>query len=311
MSADDAAAREGDEWTAAVEESELLSEMGQDHDQEMFLAGQTSPMIFASAMLNFGVRQLLEVLVELAPPPAGRLDIEGNERPVTDPFSAVVFKVQAGMDSSHRDRLAYMRIVSGEFERGMVVTHAQTGKPFATKYAQAVFGRDRSTVDTAYPGDVVGLVNATALAPPGDTLFDGPKVQFPPIPSFAPEHFSTLRATTADKYKQFRKAMDQLDSEGVVQVLRNDTRGDMSPVLAAVGPPMQFEVVTARMKPSSTSTPSSNRSGTPSPDEPMRRAHPNSTGSAASRCSPGPTARSWRSSATSGVCSTSRRNIPT
>ena len=112
--------------------------------------------------------------------------------------------------------------------------------------AQAVFGRDRSTVDTAYPGDVVGLVNATALAP-GDTLYDGPKVQFPPIPSFAPEHFSALRATTADKYKQFRKAMDQLDSEGVVQVLRNDTRGEMSPVLAAVGP-MQFEVVTARMK---------------------------------------------------------------
>ncbi len=138
------------------------------------------------------------------------------------------------------------RIVSGEFERGMVVTHAQTGKPFATKYAQAVFGRDRSTVDTAYPGDVVGLVNAMALAP-GDTLYSGPKVQFPPIPSFAPEHFSVCRAESAGKYKQFRKAIDQLDSEGVVQVLRNEIRGDASPVLAAVGP-MQFEVVTARMK---------------------------------------------------------------
>ncbi|MEZ5210808.1 peptide chain release factor 3 [Gordonia sp. (in: high G+C Gram-positive bacteria)] len=237
---------EGDAWTAAVEESELLGEMGQDHDQEMFLAGQTSPMIFTSAMLNFGVRQLLEALVEFAPPPAGRTGIDGAERGVTDPFSAVVFKVQAGMDSSHRDRLAYMRIVSGEFERGMVVTHAQTGKPFATKYAQAVFGRDRSTVDTAYPGDVVGLVNAMALAP-GDTLYIDPKVQYPPIPSFAPEHFSSLRVTTADKYKQFRKAIDQLDAEGVVQVLRNELRGDASPVLAAVGP-MQFEVVTARMK---------------------------------------------------------------
>lgn len=246
MDADAALDREGDAWTTALEESELLSEMGQDHDQEMFLAGQTSPMIFSSAMLNFGVRQLLETLVELAPAPEGREDIADHLRAVTDPFSAVVFKVQAGMDASHRDRLAYMRIVSGQFERGMVVTHAQTGKPFATKYAQAVFGRDRSTVDLAFPGDVVGLVNATALAP-GDTLFDGPKVQFPPIPSFAPEHFSSLRATTADKYKQFRKAMDQLDSEGVVQVLRNDTRGDASPVLAAVGP-MQFEVVTARMK---------------------------------------------------------------
>ncbi|NED67080.1 peptide chain release factor 3, partial [Streptomyces sp. SID10244] len=94
--------------------------------------------------LNFGVRQLLETLVELAPPPTGRADVDGTVREVTEPFSAVVFKVQAGMDASHRDRLAYMRIVSGEFERGMVVTHAQTGKPFATKYAQAVFGRDRS-----------------------------------------------------------------------------------------------------------------------------------------------------------------------
>ncbi|MXP22899.1 peptide chain release factor 3 [Gordonia sp. HNM0687] len=246
LDADAAQEREGDEWTAAVEESDLLAEMGQDHDQEMFLAGQTSPMIFASAMLNFGVRQLLETLVELAPAPAGREDIDGAVREVTDPFSAVVFKVQAGMDTSHRDRLAYMRIVSGEFERGMVVTHAQTGKPFATKYAQAVFGRDRSTVDRAYPGDVVGLVNAMALAP-GDTLYIDAKVQYPPIPSFAPEHFSAIRVNTADKYKQFRKAMEQMDSEGVVQVLRNDLRGDASPVLAAVGP-MQFEVVTARMK---------------------------------------------------------------
>ena len=246
LDADAALAKEGDEWVTAVEESELLSEMGQDHDQELFLAGQTSPMIFASAMLNFGVRQLLQTLVELAPPPQGREAIDGTVREVTDPFSAVVFKVQAGMDSSHRDRLAYMRIVSGVFDRGMVVTHAQTGKPFATKYAQAVFGRDRSTVDTAYPGDVVGLVNAMALAP-GDTLYTDVKVQFPPIPSFAPEHFSICRAESAGKYKQFRKAIDQLDSEGVVQVLRNEIRGDAAPVLAAVGP-MQFEVVAARMK---------------------------------------------------------------
>ncbi|WP_299575694.1 peptide chain release factor 3 [uncultured Williamsia sp.] len=246
MPAADAQEREGDEWTAAVEESELLTEMGQDHDQELFLAGETSPMIFASAMLNFGVRQLLDTLVELAPPPAGRTSVDDVVREVTDPFSAVVFKVQAGMDASHRDRLAFMRIVSGEFERGMVVTHAQTGKPFATKYAQAVFGRDRATVDTAFPGDVVGLVNAMTLAP-GDTLYTDPPVQYPPIPSFAPEHFAVLRADSAGKYKQFRKGMDQLDSEGVVQVLRNDLRGDASPVLAAVGP-MQFEVVTARLK---------------------------------------------------------------
>lgn len=238
--------READAWRAAVEDSELLSATGADHDQTLFLAGATSPVIYASAILNFGVRQLLETLVRLAPAPGARLDVAGQARGPCDPFSAVVFKVQAGMDAAHRDRLAFMRIVSGIFERGMVVTHAQTGRPFATKYALTVFGRDRTTVDTAYPGDVVGLVNATALAP-GHTLFADASVQFPPIPSFAPEHFATLRARSAATYKQFRKAIEQLDSEGVVQVLRNDARGDSSPVLAAVGP-MQFEVVTARMR---------------------------------------------------------------
>lgn len=109
-----------------------------------------------------------------------------------------------------------------------------------------VVGRDRETVETAYPGDVVGLVNANALAP-GDTLYDGAKVQFPPIPSFAPEHFAVVRADSAGKYKQFRKGIEQLGTEGVVQLLRNDVRGDASPVMAAVGP-MQFEVVVARMK---------------------------------------------------------------
>ncbi|CAM2786004.1 peptide chain release factor 3 [Prescottella defluvii] len=246
MTPDQALEREGDEWATAAEESELLSATGQDHDQELFLAGQTSPVIFASAMLNFGVRQILDALIALAPPPRERLDITDKPREVTDPFSAVVFKVQAGMDTAHRDRLAFMRVVSGVFERGMVVTHAQTGKPFTTKYALTVFGRDRNTVESAYPGDIVGLVNANALAP-GHTLFSEKKVEFPPIPSFAPEHFSVLRAESASKYKQFRRAVDQLESEGVVQILRNDIRGDASPVMAAVGP-MQFEVVAARMK---------------------------------------------------------------
>lgn len=245
-SPDEAAAREGDAWETAAEESELLSAMGQDHDQELYLAGETSPVIFASAMLNFGVHQILDALVELAPPPRAWETVSGTPRETTDPFSAVVFKVQAGMDAAHRDRLAFMRVVSGEFERGMVVTHAQTAKPFTTKYALTVFGRDRTTVETAYPGDVVGLVNATALAP-GDTLYTGKKVQFPPIPQFAPEHFAVVRAQSLGKYKQFRKAIDQLAAEGVVQILRNDTRGDANPVMAAVGP-MQFEVVTARMK---------------------------------------------------------------
>jgi len=246
LDADAAAAREGVDWTNAVEESELLSISGADHDEQEFLAGRTSPVIFGSAVLNFGVRQLLDTLVDLAPPPGAREDVDGVARPVTAPFSAVVFKVQAGMDSAHRDRLAYIRICSGTFERGMVVTNGASGKPFTTKYAQSVFGRERSTVDTAFPGDVVGLVNALTLRP-GDTLYTEAPVRFPPIPNFAPEHFTVLRCDSAGKYKQFRRAVEQLDSEGVVQVLRNEIRGDAVPVLAAVGP-MQFEVVAARMR---------------------------------------------------------------
>ena len=247
--------KEADTWETAAEETELLAADGAVHDQELFLDCTTSPMIFASAMLNFGVHQILDTLCELAPAPGARLGDQAavaasqsamdNGREPGDEFSGVVFKVQAGMDKKHRDSLAFMRVVSGEFERGMQVTHAQSGRSFSTKYALTVFGRTRSTVETAYPGDIVGLVNAGSLAP-GDTIYTGKKVQFPPMPQFAPEHFRTLRAKSLGKYKQFRKALEQLDSEGVVQVLKNDARGDAAPVMAAVGP-MQFEVMQARM----------------------------------------------------------------
>jgi peptide chain release factor 3 len=235
----------GVDWVNAVEECELLSADGGDHDQEAFLRGETTPVLFTSAALNFGVNQLLDNLVRLAPPPGAQKDAEGNPRPVESPFSAFVFKVQAGMDSAHRDRIAYARVCSGTFERGDVLTHAATGKPFVTKYAQSVFGQQRSTLDSAWPGDVIGLANAAALRP-GDTLFRDVPVEFPPIPSFAPEHFAVARGTDPSKHKQFRKGIEQLDQEGVVQVLRSDRRGDQAPVLAAVGP-MQFEVACHRM----------------------------------------------------------------
>ena len=240
-----AAEQEGDAWRVAVEESELLEAMGQVHDQAAFLAGITTPVLFGSAVLNFGVRQLLDTLLELAPPPGPRPDVDGLPRPLDRPFSAFVFKIQAGMDSAHRDRLAYVRVCSGVFERGSVVTHSATGKPFATKYAQQVFGRDRETIDLAYPGDVVGLVNASALRV-GDSLYVEEAVTFPPIPSFAPEHFAVCRAVDSGRYKQFRRGIEQLEQEGTVQVLRSDLRGDQAPVLAAVGP-MQFEVAEHRM----------------------------------------------------------------
>ncbi|MCW2572049.1 MAG: hypothetical protein JWO88_2107 [Frankiales bacterium] len=242
----EAAETEGDAWTFAVEESELLEAMGQQHNQDAFLEGKTTPVLFGSAVLNFGVRQLLDTLLELAPPPGPRPDEKGEPRELDTPFSAFVFKVQAGMDSAHRDRLAFVRVCSGVFERGSVVTHSATGKPFATKYAQQVFGRERSTVDVAYPGDVVGLVNASSLRV-GDSLYIDEPVTFPPIPSFAPEHFAVVRAKDSGRYKQFRRGIEQLEQEGVVQVLRSDLRGDQAPVLAAVGP-MQFEVATHRME---------------------------------------------------------------
>jgi peptide chain release factor 3 len=235
----------GIDWDRAVEESELLEADGADYDSETFLGCESTPVLFTSAALNFGVNQLLDVLVQLAPPPSGQVDVDGHRRPTEAPFSAFVFKVQAGMDSSHRDRIAYARVYSGTFERGDVLTHAATGKPFVTKYAQSVFGQQRSTLDAAWPGDVIGLANAAALRP-GDTLYRDVPVQYPPIPSFSPEYFAVARGTDPSKHKQFRKGIEQLEQEGVVQVLRSDKRGDQAPVFAAVGP-MQFEVATHRM----------------------------------------------------------------
>ena len=245
FTADKALELESDVWQTAVDESDLLEMEDQDHDQETFLAGKSTPVMFASAVLNFGIHKLLDMLVDLAPAAEAREDKNDVPRDVADPFSGFVFKVQAGMDSNHRDRLAYIRVCSGVFERGSVLTHAATGKPFATKYAQQVFGRDRDVVDEAFPGDVVGLVNASALRV-GDSLYLDKKVEFPGIPTFSPEHFMVIRAKDSSKYKQFRRGIEQLDHEGVIQVLRSELRGDQAPVLGAVGP-MQFEVAEDRM----------------------------------------------------------------
>jgi peptide chain release factor 3 len=243
---DEAREREGAAYEAAEEELELLNEIGADIDMPSFLAGESSPVLFGAALPNFGVRRLLNAMCELAPAPKPRADADGDQRPVDAPFSGLVFKVQANMDRAHRDRVAFVRVCSGRFERGMVLTHAATGRPFATKYAQAMFGQERETLETAFPGDVIGLVNATALRP-GDTLYADQPVEYPPIPSFAPEHFGVVRCKDAGKYKQFRRGIDQLDTEGVVQVLSSDLRGDQAPVLAAVGP-LQFDVVLHRLE---------------------------------------------------------------
>ncbi|PJE99634.1 peptide chain release factor 3 [Streptomyces carminius] len=241
-----AAAEESADWERAVEELELLRADGAEHDRSAFLAGKSTPVFFGAAVSNIGVRLLLDALVDLAPAPGARELAGGGHRPVGAPFSGLVFKVQANMDRSHRDRIAFVRVCSGVFERGMTVIHAASGRPFATKYAHSVFGQDRSSVDLAYPGDVVGLVNAAALRV-GDTLYSGKPAVFPPMPTFAPEHFAVARPADIGRSKQFRRGIAQLDEEGVVQVLVSDRRGEQAPVLAAVGP-MQFEVVTHRME---------------------------------------------------------------
>jgi peptide chain release factor 3 len=199
----------GVDWDHAVEESELLSADGSDYDREQFLSGAATPVLITPAALNFSVNQLLDVLVELAPPPGGALDIDGAWRAAESPFSAFAFKVQAGMDSAHRDHIAYARVCSGTFERGDVLTPATTGKPFVTKYAQSAFGQRRATLDTAWPGDVIGLANAAALRP-GDTLYRDVPVQYLPIPSFSPEHFAVVRGSNPSKHKHFRRGIEQL-----------------------------------------------------------------------------------------------------
>jgi peptide chain release factor 3 len=244
LSASQAAGRFGEDWHRAVEELELLAMTGADHDPAAFAAAQITPVLFGAAVASIGVRQLLDVLADHAPPPTPRADHTAAARPLEAPFSGFVFKIQANMNPAHRDQVAFVRVCSGRFERGMVVHHAGTGRPFATKYAQQIFGRDRDTIDHAYPGDVIGLVNATTLGI-GDTLYAGPPVAFPPLPSFAPEHFAVIRTSDTTAYKRFRR-IGQLDAEGVVQMLRSDRRGEQAPVLAAVGP-MQFDVALARL----------------------------------------------------------------
>lgn len=247
LSPEQAETEVGEDWTSAREEYDLLLDSGGEFDEERFRDATATPVLFGAAVLNFGVRHLLDLVVDLAPRPAPREDADGAARPLDGEFSAFVFKVQTGMDPAHRDQVAFARVCSGVFERGMVVTNATTKRPFATKYVQQVFGQKRSTVDTAYPGDVIGLVNATALRV-GDTLYSGkPAVRFPGLPQFAPAHFAVATPSDLSKAKQFRKGIDQLGAEGVVQLLTSDLRGDGAPVLAAVGP-MQFEVATHRME---------------------------------------------------------------
>jgi peptide chain release factor 3 len=231
---------------AAADELALLEGVGADHSQEAFLAGETTPVFFGSALWNFGVRLVLDSLIELAPSPGPRDDVAGALQPLEGQCSGAVFKVQANLDPRHRDRVAYMRVCSGRFVRGMTLVNHRTGRSLSTKYASQMFGQERASIDDAVPGDVVGLVNAGGLKI-GDTLSEDGTVAFPPIPTFAPEHFMIARNLDTSRYKQFRRGVSQLEEEGVIQVLRHPERGDGQPVLAAVGP-MQYDVTRYRLE---------------------------------------------------------------
>ncbi len=242
---DAALAEFGDDWRRAVEELELLDAVDARIDRGRFLAGELTPVLFGSALSNFGVQPLLETIAALAPAPAPRPAADGDPRALDAPFSALVFKVQANMDPRHRDRIAFLRICSGRFERGMRATNARTGRPLSLDHAHEVFARDRAVVDTAYPGDVVGIVNAADVRV-GDTVYLDEPVTFGAIPTLAPEHFVNARNRDPSRHKQFRRGLAQLDEEGVVHLLRRLDE-DPVPVLGAVGP-LQFEVATERLR---------------------------------------------------------------
>ncbi|MFO7547944.1 MAG: peptide chain release factor 3 [Acidimicrobiia bacterium] len=231
--------------TRAAQELGLLEAVEADHDQKRFLAGESTPVFFGSALWNFGVRLLLDAVVGLAPAPHPRVGSSGDPIPLTADLSGFIFKIQANLDARHRDRIGFMRVCSGRFERGMSLVNHRTGRSLSTKHAHQVFGRDRETVDVAYPGDVVGLVNATDLRM-GDSLSVDGKAEFPPIPTFAPEHFRVARNLDTSRDKQFRKGISQLDDEGVIQVLATAEGGTREPILAAVGQ-LQFDVAAYRL----------------------------------------------------------------
>lgn len=233
-------------WAVAEEELELVGEFADEFDAEAFARGECIPMLFGSAAWNFGVGLLLDTLRELAPSAQPRATADGTPRPVAAPFAALVFKVQANMDPRHRDRVAFIRICSGVFERGMRVTNARTGRSLALNFAHEVFGQDRASIDEAFPGDVLGVVIGGDVRV-GDTLHIGAAVEFPPIPTLTPESFVTVSNRDVNRHKQFRRGLEQLDQEGVVHVLRREYSQDPVPVLAGVGP-MQFEVAVERLK---------------------------------------------------------------
>ncbi|MBQ7496410.1 MAG: peptide chain release factor 3 [Selenomonas sp.] len=234
-------------WQALQDDLELLNEAGEDFDLERIAAGELTPMFFGSAMTNFGVQNFLEEYIRLAPTPAPRNSSDGEICPDDEKFSAFVFKIQANMNPAHRDRLAFIRICSGKFERNMNVWHERSGKMLKLAQPQQFLAQDRQIIDTAYPGDIVGLFDPGVFGI-GDTICDeGHKFKFADFPVFPPEKFARVSAKDTMKRKQFVKGIEQLTQEGAIQLFQQAGAGTESYIVGTVGT-LQFEVLEYRLK---------------------------------------------------------------
>jgi peptide chain release factor 3 len=230
--------------TELLEGVHLLEAAGTRFDVAAYRAARQTPVFFGSALSNFGLESFLAALVELAPPPQPRAADIGLVDPAAEDFSGFIFKIQANMNPRHRDRVAFLRVCSGVLTKDMLVRNARLDEPVRLSRPSRFFGRERETVETAYPGDVVGLVNPGRFAI-GDTLYAGTKVRYARIPHFPAEFFGALRLRDV-KYKQFDEGIRQLEEEGLMQVVF-PIYGKREPILGVVGA-LQFDIVEARMR---------------------------------------------------------------
>jgi len=226
------------------DEIELLEGAANPFELEHFLKGSQTPVFFGSAINNFGVKELLDAFVELAPAPGSRDAVQRSVKPEEKDFSAFAFKIQANMDPAHRDRIAFFRICSGKFKKGMMVRHHRLGKDVKIANAVIFMSKDRTHVEAAYPGDIIGIHNHGTIKI-GDTFTTKELLKFTGIPSFAPEMFRRVRLKDPMKRKQLHKGLVQLSEEGAVQVFKMMLSGDY--ILGAVGV-LQFDVTVARLQ---------------------------------------------------------------
>jgi peptide chain release factor 3 len=232
------------EWEHARHDIELVQTAAPAFDEEQFAQGKQTPMFFGSAINNFGVREVLDALVDLAPAPGMRPAMQREVKPEEAKFSGVVFKIQANMDPAHRDRIAFVRVASGHFERGMKLRVVRSGKELRPNTVVSFLSQRRELLDEAFAGDIIGIPNHGVLQL-GDTLTEGESLQFTGLPFFAPEMFRSVEVADPLRSKQLKAGLTQLGEEGAIQVFR-PVAGTVL-LLGAVGQ-LQFEVVAHRLE---------------------------------------------------------------